>query len=158
MKQNVKYVKNVLDKIRKETKLKREQLFYSIGILCVLVIFIQDYRSKIPDVNKVIKPVNVVKGWTFKEKFRASRDYHGPNGKFMWNGKQYHCKYVEEMNYNCIPANYECEGEQMEKYIIIILGIPIAWFIGKLIFQIGKLIKLWLSDKLLTIKELKIWD
>ena len=43
----------------------------------------------------------------------------------------------------------------MEHGIYIVLGIPIAWFLGTLLFQIGKLFGLWFIIKM---KELRIWD
>ena len=49
----------------------------------------------------------------------------------------------------------------MEKDIIlIILGLPIAFFIGALSYQIINLIYLWIKYKLenIKIKEYQLWD
>ena len=104
MKKNIKYVKDVLNRIKDDNKIKRDHLFYSIGVICVLFMFIREYNNKNevivePIIEEVIVPIikTRTETMTFKEKFRASRDYHGPNGRFLWNGKSYHCKYVEEM-------------------------------------------------------------
>ena len=109
MKKNIEYVKLVIDRIQEETTIKREHLFYSIGVICILFMFINDYKSKTktvkPITKEVVELVKTVKTMTFKEKFKASRAYHGPNGRFMWNGKQYHCKYVEEMNQSTNKEN-----------------------------------------------------
>jgi hypothetical protein len=106
MKKNVKYVKNVLDKIKNEAKTKREHLFYSIGILCILFVCINRYTSvkeqNVPEIEEKKVVVEEVvnkpkKGMSFKEKFKKSRAYYGKTGLFNWNGKTYHCKYKEEM-------------------------------------------------------------
>jgi hypothetical protein len=106
MKKNIKYVKDVLDKLNKDKVITRDKLFYSIGIICVLFMFVKRFDNlieskkveKLPTIEQV-KEIKTNKWDTmsFKEKFRLSRDFHGPNGLFMWNGKTYHCKYVEEM-------------------------------------------------------------
>ncbi len=44
------------------------------------------------------------------------------------------------------------------KYIIIILMIPVVWYFTMVSYQLIKLFKLWLEFKLENIKELKIWD
>lgn len=107
MKKNVKYVKNVLDKIKNDAKVTRERLFYSIGVLSILLLLLNRYNSiessqKIEEnieTNEVVieKVEKKKERMSFKEKFKRSRAFHGPNGLFMWNGKTYHCKYKEEM-------------------------------------------------------------
>ena len=106
MKKNVKYVKNVLSKLNNDKVITREKLFYSIGILCILFMFINRFdnmlESKREEKLPVVEPIKekeVIKKekMSFKEKFKLSRAFHGPNGLFRWNGKTYHCKYKEEM-------------------------------------------------------------
>ena len=48
----------------------------------------------------------------------------------------------------------------MENYIYIVLGIPIAFFLGTLGYQIITLIYLWLKYKIenIKIKEYNLWD
>jgi hypothetical protein len=46
----------------------------------------------------------------------------------------------------------------MEKYIIYSVGIVIVGWLISITIQIINLIRLWLKDKLLTIKELRLWD
>ena len=111
MKRNIKYVKDVLDKLNKDKVITREKLFYSIGIICILFMFtnrlnnmleykqVDKQETKPPVVEHVEeKKTNKWKSMSFKEKFKLSREYYGANGVFMWNGKKYHCKYKEEMN------------------------------------------------------------
>ena len=107
MKKNVKYVKNVLDKMKNEAKNTREHLFYSIGVISILILCVNKYflikdkpiiKEKTINIVKIIeKPEKKKEKMSFKEKFKRSRAFHGPNGLFMWNGKTYHCKYKEEM-------------------------------------------------------------
>ena len=113
MKKNIKYVKNVIDKINKDKSMAKEKLFYSLGIICIVLIFVMRFdnmlESKEQTKLSTIEQVEEIKTnkWdtmSFKEKFRLSRDYHGPNGLFMWNGKTYHCKYKEEMNQEVDPC------------------------------------------------------
>tara|TARA_R110002020_G_scaffold58052_5_gene159422 strand:+ start:1578 stop:1916 length:339 start_codon:yes stop_codon:yes gene_type:complete len=110
MKKNVKYVKNVLDNIKNEARKHREKLFYSIGVISILLIFVNRYatvnkeietiktnKQSVKTINKEIIKEKKKKTMSFKEKFKASRAYHGKNGLFVWNGRTYHCKYKEEM-------------------------------------------------------------
>jgi len=46
----------------------------------------------------------------------------------------------------------------MEKYITISVGILVAWFMFRLIYQIVKLIVMWFKYKISNLKGLKIWD
>ena len=46
----------------------------------------------------------------------------------------------------------------MEQYLILILGLPIFWFLGGLIYQILHLFYLWVKFKFDNLKELRIWD
>ena len=46
----------------------------------------------------------------------------------------------------------------MEDYIIILLGLPIAFFLGALGFQLVNLFWCWLKFKFDNLKELRIWD
>ena len=48
----------------------------------------------------------------------------------------------------------------MEKYIPLILGIPIVWFLVSIIYHIGSLFYLWIKYKLEDIKtkEFQLWD
>ena len=82
MKKNIKYVKDVLSRIKDDNKIKRDHLFYSIGVICVLFMFIREYNNKNevivePIIEEVIVPIikTRTETMTFKEKFRASRDY-----------------------------------------------------------------------------------
>ena len=117
MKKNIKYVKDVLDKLNKDKVITREKLFYSIGIICVLFMFVNRFdnmlESKQKDKQEIKPPVtkhikekktNKWKDMSFKEKFKLSRAYYGANGVFMWNCKTYHCKYKEEMNKEVDPC------------------------------------------------------
>ena len=103
MKRNIKYIKDVLSKISRSKQEVKEKLFYSIGILLILFVVVDRFNKieKKPviiiDTEVKEEKTKVYKEMSFKEKFKASRAYHGPNGLFLWRGKTYHCKYKEEM-------------------------------------------------------------
>ena len=109
MKKNVKYVKNVLDRIKNEARSIRDRLFYSIGIISIIFLLImwmfsgKSTKIETPEVldikvEEITKSeLEIIREMTFKEKFRISRDYYGINGRFIWQGNPYHCKYKEEM-------------------------------------------------------------
>tara|TARA_R110002167_G_scaffold274509_1_gene480575 strand:+ start:620 stop:952 length:333 start_codon:yes stop_codon:yes gene_type:complete len=109
MKKNVKYVKDVLNKIKNEARKIRERLFYSVGIISVLFLLIAwifDNNSPKIEEPKILEikvekvstnEVETIRNMTFSQKFKVSREYYGKNGRFIWKGNPYHCKYKEEM-------------------------------------------------------------
>jgi hypothetical protein len=46
----------------------------------------------------------------------------------------------------------------MEKYLPILICLPIVWFFGSLSIELLKLIKSWFQFKIENLKEFKIWD
>jgi len=46
----------------------------------------------------------------------------------------------------------------MVEWIFILAVIPMGWFLMSLSIELIKLFKLWIHDKFLNIKELKLWD